>query len=120
MVLADPGQQLETRVLLLVQDQVQQHRGDALVLEQVARLGSRGGNRWTVTEVVQVDPQLLQHRGLVLDHEHGGAEDVGRTVDLETRRERRQADLALGRIAISGVSPANSVIFQATTYFIFY
>ena len=101
MVLADPRQQLESRVLPLVEHEVQQHRGDALVLEQVACFGSRGGNRWPVTEIVEVDAQLLQHRRLVLDHQDRRAENVGGTVDLEAGRERRQADLAPGRSAIS-------------------
>ncbi len=69
---------------------------------------------------MQVDPKLLQHRGLVLDHEDGGAEDVGRTVDLEARREWGQADLALGQIAISALPPSNGAIFQGPAYFIFY
>ena len=52
MVLADPGQELKARVLALVQDEVEQHRGHALVLEQLLGLGDGGGNRRPVTEIV--------------------------------------------------------------------
>ena len=52
MVVADPGQELETGVLALVEHEVEKHRRDPLVLEHVARLGHRGGYRGPVTEVV--------------------------------------------------------------------
>ena len=99
MVLPDPRQKLEAGVFSLVEDQVEQHRGHPLVLEHITSLLRGGGNRRSVTEVVQVDPKLLEHGGLVLDHEDRGAEYVRRPVHLQAGRERRQAHLALPGVA---------------------
>jgi hypothetical protein len=62
---------------------------------------------------MQVDPQLLQHRGLVLDHEHGGTQNVGRPVDLEAGRQGRKADVPPSSIAWPA---ANASSFQDLIY----
>ena len=115
MVLADPGQELEPRVLVLVQDQVEQHRRHARVLEHVLGLQDRGGDRRPVTEVLKVDPKLLQHRGLVFHDEDRRPEHVGRAVDLEPGRQRWQTDLAPGAV---GRSPTDTSVFQDHPYII--
>ena len=115
MVLTDPGQQLEPRVLVLVQHEIEEHSRDPLMLEDVARFRHIRGYRRSVTEIVQVDPELLQHRGLVLHHEDGGAENIDRTVDLEPRRQRRQPDLAPCAVARS---MSNASVFQDPSYII--
>jgi hypothetical protein len=97
MVVPDPGQQLEARVLTLVKHEVQQDGRDPFVLEHVLGLGDRGGYRRSVTEVVQVDTKLLEHRGLVLHHQDRGAEHVRRAIDLQPGRQRRQTHLSLPR-----------------------
>ena len=109
MVAADPGQELETGVLSLVEDEVEEDGRDPLVLENVAGLVGRGGYRRPVTEILEVDAQLLQHRRLVLDHEHRRAEDVGGAVDLQARRQRGQPHLTL---AVGLILAGRSVVFQ--------
>jgi hypothetical protein len=65
---------------------------------------------------MEVDPELLQHRGLVLDDEHSRTQDVGRPVDLETRWEWRKAYLAPR--AVARAAPIASV-FQWPVHTIF-
>ena len=115
MVLADPRQQLESRVLTLVQDQVEQHSRDARVLEHVLRFQHRRGYRRPIAKVLQVDPKLLQHRRLVLHHEHGRPEHVGRAVDLQPGRQRWQSHFTLGAV---DRSPPKTSIFQGYPYII--
>jgi hypothetical protein len=107
MVVADPRQQLEPRILTLVEDQVEQHGSHPLVFEERHRLRRRGRPRGPVAEVVQVDSQLLLHRRLVLDDQHGRAEHVGRPVDLKAGRQRRKPHLAISRLPLGSTSAAS-------------
>jgi hypothetical protein len=66
---------------------------------------------------VQVDPQLLLHGGLVLDHQDRRTEHVGRAVDLEAGRQRRQPNLAAPRLSASAARYA--WFFQGYLYMIF-
>ncbi len=86
MVMPDPLKQLEAGVLTFVQHQVEQHGGHPFPFEQRHRLGCGRGGRRPVAKVVQVDGQLLLHRGLVLDHQHRRTQHVGGPVDLQPRR----------------------------------
>jgi hypothetical protein len=49
---------------------------------------------------MEIDPKLLPHRSLVLDHEHGRTEHLGRPVHLEPGRQRWKPQLTSSRIAI--------------------
>src|SRR4029077_4192145 len=113
MMLPYPGQQLEARVFVLIEHEVEQDGGDTLAPQHLARPRHAGGYRWSVTEVVEIDAELLQHRRLVLDDQHRRAQHVGRSVDFEARRERREAYLAPG--AVAGAAPQTAV-FQGPNY----
>jgi hypothetical protein len=65
---------------------------------------------------VQVDPQLLLHRRLVLDHQDGGTEDFGGPVDLEAGREWREPNVAATRL--SAHPGAHGWVFQVLRYMI--
>jgi hypothetical protein len=67
---------------------------------------------------VEIDSKLLQHGGLVLDHQDRRTEDVGGPVDLESGRQRRKPDLAVA--GATGRSAVNAVVFQARLYTIIY
>ncbi|GAC1678552.1 MAG: hypothetical protein PVS3B2_20870 [Candidatus Dormibacteraceae bacterium] len=70
MVVPDPLQELEAGILAFVENKVEQDCGHSLALQQLPGFGSRGGHRGPVAKVLKVDPQLLLHRDLVLDHQN--------------------------------------------------
>jgi len=63
---------------------------------------------------VQVDAELLLHRAFILDHQHGRAQDLGGTINLQPRGQGRKPDFP-----ILVTLPSKTLIFQALTYTIF-
>jgi len=97
VVVANPGEQVEPCLLSFVEHQVEQDGGHTLACKELHRIRRRRCDRGAIAEVVEVDPQLLLHGCLVLDHQHCRSEDLGRPVDLEARRQRRQPDITISR-----------------------
>ena len=112
MMLTDPLKQLETRILAFVKDEVKQDRGDPFPFEELARLGRRRCGRRPVSEVVQVDPQLLLRRGLILDHQYRRSEHFGGAVHLEAGRQWRQPNLPAP--GLSPLAASYSGFFQGS------
>jgi len=93
MVSANPGQQVEARFLALVEHEIEQDARDPFPLKQIHGVRRRRRHQGVVAKVVKVNAKLLLHRGFVLHHEHDRPQHLCRPVDLEARRERRQAHL---------------------------
>ncbi len=109
---ANPGQEVEAGVLALVEHEVQEHAGDPFPLEEDHGLGRGGGRERLVAEVVEVDPQLVLHRALVLDDQHHRAQHLGRAVDLQAWRQGREPDLARGTPRL----PSHPAVLQGLIY----